>query len=95
MPRAREHDSVDTENGRSGHRHIHYLVRPREEVWVIETGGEEFGPYESRRVAMFCAIDAAHKLGIRGKPTQVRLTDDTGRPLTTWTYGNDPYPPYL
>jgi hypothetical protein len=41
---------------------------------------------------MFFAIDAAHKLGELGRNTRVRVTDQAGHPLTTWTYGTDPYP---
>jgi hypothetical protein len=40
-------------------------------------------------------IDAAHKLGERGRKTSVRLIDHAGRAVNTWTYGTDPYPPFF
>jgi hypothetical protein len=72
-----------------------YLVRQRADTWLIEHAGDEYGPYKNRQEAMFFAIDAAHKLGERGRKTSVRLIDHAGRAVNTWTYGTDPYPPFF
>ena len=72
-----------------------YWVRPDGDAWIIAHGGDEYGPYESRRDAMFFAVDAAHKLGEQGREATVRLVDAAGQPVVAWTYGTDPYPPVL
>jgi hypothetical protein len=95
MIRPQERDSLSPPPAPPAVERIAYLVRPQRDIWIIEHDGDEYGPYESRHKAMFFAIDAAHKLGTQGKSTQVRLTDHYGQSLTTWTYGSDPYPPYL
>ena len=74
---------------------IEYVVRQSDDIWLIERGGDRYGPYKNRHEAMFFAIDAAHKLGELGKHTHVRVTDPAGHPLTTWTYGTDPYPAFF
>ena len=71
---------------------VEYVVRPIDDVWLIEQGGGRYGPYKNSREAMFFAIDAARKLGALGKNTCVKLTDEAGHPLTTWNYGIDRYP---
>jgi hypothetical protein len=76
-------------------RRIEYVVHPSEDVWLIEHDGDQYGPYKNSREAMFFAIDAAHKLGELGKDTRVRMTDQAGRSLTTWTYGADRYPAFF
>lgn len=72
-----------------------YLVRPRADAWLIEHDGDEYGPYKNRHEAMFFAIDAAHKLGERGRHATVRMIDHAGHAMNTWTYGTDPYPPFF
>ena len=68
-------------------------MRPHCDGWIIARDGDEYGPYENRREAMFAAVDAAHKLGEQGRDATVRLIDATGRPVAAWTHGDDPYPP--
>jgi hypothetical protein len=63
------------------------------DAWIIAYDGDEYGPYRTRHEAMFCAVDAAHKLGEQGRDATVRLIDATGRPVAAWTYGEDRYPP--
>jgi hypothetical protein len=70
-----------------------YQVRRHGDGWIIAYDGDEYGPYQSRHEAMFCAVDAAHRLGEQGRDTTVRLIDATGRPVAAWTHGEDPYPP--
>jgi hypothetical protein len=74
---------------------IEYVVRPRGDIWLIERDGDEYGPYKNGREALFFAIDAAHKFGELGRRTHVRQMDQAGQPLSTWTYGTDPYPPFF
>jgi hypothetical protein len=75
-----------------GRPYTRYLVVRQEDVWFIKFDGEEYGPYETEREAMFFAIDAAHKLGDQGEETQVLQLNDNGEALSVWTYGRDPYP---
>ena len=89
MQRSRNHDLV---HKRTSADRIEYVVRQRNDIWLIEHDGGQYGPYKDRHEAMFFAIDAAHKLGELGKSTRVRMTDQAGHPLTIWTYGTDPYP---
>jgi hypothetical protein len=70
-----------------------YLVARQQDVWFIMFGGEEFGPYKSEREAKLFAIDAAHKLGEQGEPTEVMVTDEAGEIVPAWIHGRDPYPP--
>src|ERR1700722_12840233 len=72
-----------------------YWVRPDGDAWIIAHDGDAYGPYKSRRDAMFFAVDAAHKLGEQGRDATVRLIDAAGQPVAAWTYGTDPYPPVL
>jgi hypothetical protein len=65
----------------------------QEDVWFIKFAGEEYGPYETERQAMFFAIDAAHKLGEEGEETQLLQINDIGEAISVWTYGRDRYPP--
>ena len=89
MKRSRDRDLVRL---RTTADRVEYVVRQRNDSWHIEHDGGQYGPYKDRREAMFFAIDAAHKLGELGRNTRVRVTDQAGHPLTTWTYGTDPYP---
>ena len=59
---------------------VEYLVRPEGDGWIIAHNGDEYGPYENRRDAMFFAVDAAHKLGEQGSDATVRLIDAAGQP---------------
>jgi len=65
------------------------------DAWLIKFGGQEFGPYKSQSEAMLFAIDAAQKLGERGKWPQVCLMGENGAYRPEWTYGRDSYPPSL
>jgi hypothetical protein len=94
MPECGDQNLPPIDTALSGDR-IEYVVRPSNDIWLIEREGDQFGPYKDRREAMFFAIDAAHKLGELGKSTRVRMTDQAGQPLTTWTYGSDPYPAFF
>jgi hypothetical protein len=91
MPRSRDHDSAPEVRLSSAER-VEYVVRPSDDIWLIEHDGDRYGPYKNGHEAMFFAVDAAHKLGDLGKSTRVRMTDQAGHPLTTWTYGTDRYP---
>jgi|SRR6516162_8266913 hypothetical protein len=70
---------------------VEYLVRPEGDGWIIARNGDEYGPYENRRDAMFFAVDAAHKVGEQGSDATVRLMDAAGQPVAAWTHGTDPY----
>lgn len=72
-----------------------YSVARREDIWFITFNGAEYGPYLSEREAMLFAVDAAQKLGEQGQETQVVLLDENGEAQTTWTYGQDSFPPRL
>jgi len=103
MPRSRHHVSapseaavseaaVSGETTAAALERVEYVVRQSDDAWLIEHDGGRYGPYKNCREAMFFAIDAAYKLGARGKSTHVRMTDQAGRPVTTWNYGTDRYP---
>src|SRR6516162_1573432 len=69
--------------------HVEYIVRPcndnaDSETWLIEHAGGSYGPYKNCREATFFAMDAARKLGARGKSTRVKAIDHAGHLLTTW-----------
>ena len=95
MLHLRNRDRKRSEAIVTGADRIEYLVRSSGEIWLIEHDGDKFGPYKNRHEAMYFAVDAAHRLGMLGKNTRVRLTDQGGRPLSTWTYGLDPFPPFF
>ena len=69
-----------------------YLVKRRQDLWLIAFEGEEFGPYQNEREAMLFAVDAAHQFGAQGEETQVLRVDESGDASPVWTYGLDPYP---
>ena len=71
---------------------ISYVVLRRLDVWFIEFGGSEYGPYKTQREAMLFAVDAAYKLGEQGHDTEV-LVQDGNAPRPAWIYGKDSYPP--
>ena len=87
MRRSRDHDSRQSEVPPSAAKRVEYVVRPSDDMWMIEHDGDRYGPYKNSREAMFFAIDAARKLGALGKNTHVKMTDHAGHPLTTWHYG--------
>jgi hypothetical protein len=64
--------------------HVEYIVRPRDDTWLIEHAGASYGPYKNGREAMLFAVDAARKLGALGKSTGVKMIDQAGHLLTTW-----------
>jgi hypothetical protein len=70
-----------------------YWVRPCGGAWVITYDGDQYGPYKSRHQAMFCAVEAAHRLGNQGRDATVRLIDPDGRLIAAWTHGEDAFPP--
>jgi hypothetical protein len=69
-----------------------YLVKRRQDLWLIAFEGEEFGPYQNEREAMLFAVDAAHQFGAQGEETQVLRVDESGDASPVWIYGLDPYP---
>jgi hypothetical protein len=69
--------------------HVEYVVRPCNDIWLIEHAGDSYGPYKNCREAMLFAIDAARKLGAQGKNTRVKAIDHAGHLLTKWSYGVD------
>jgi hypothetical protein len=89
MPSSDNHDTVTPKASPAGLDRVEYVVRPSDDTWLIEHGGDSYGPYKNSREAMFFAIDAARKLGALGKNTYVKMTDHAGHPLTTWNYGVD------
>jgi hypothetical protein len=91
MPRSRDRGLRQSETCLSPADRVEYIVRPSDDAWMIEHGGDRYGPYKNAREAMLFAIDAARKLGALGKNTYVKLTDHAGHPLTTWNYGSNRY----
>ena len=92
MPLSHDHDPVPSKAPPTAVYRVEYIVRPSDDTWLIEHAGDCYGPYKNSREAMLFAIDAASKLGALGKNTRVRMTDEAGHPLTTWTYGADRNP---
>jgi hypothetical protein len=72
-----------------------YFIVQKDDGWVIQYAGDDFGPYQSRREAMLFAVDAAQKLGEKGENAEVCLLGENGHFLPEWTYGRDAYPPRL
>jgi hypothetical protein len=70
-----------------------YLIAGRQDAWFIVFGGQEYGPYRSKREAKLFAIDAAHQLGGKGRPTEVVVAEDSGNLIPAWICGQHPYPP--
>ncbi len=84
MPQVLDHDLAPAEAFRAPLDRVEYIVRPSDDAWLIEHGGDRYGPYKNSREAMFFAVDAARKLGALGKNTFVRMVDHAGHALTTW-----------
>jgi hypothetical protein len=70
MPLPRDYDVAASEPAMSAVQRAEYWVRPHCDGWIIARDGDEYGPYENRREAMFASVDAAHKLGERGRGRQ-------------------------
>jgi hypothetical protein len=88
----RDHDPMPSKAPPAALDPVEYIVRPSDDIWLIEHAGGRYGPYKNSREAMLFAIDAARKLGELGRNTRVRMTDEAGHALTTWNYGVDPNP---
>ena len=73
----------------------YFVVRNRDDDWVIKFQDEEYGPYRSQSEAIMFAVDAAQKLGERGDNAEVCLMGVTGHFTPTWAYGRDSYPPRI
>jgi hypothetical protein len=93
MPLPRDYDVVACHPVVPVAQRAEYRVRPSGDGWIIIFDGDEYGPYQSRPEAMLCAVDGAHRLGENGRDAMVRLLDSTGRTVSAWTHGEDPYPP--
>jgi hypothetical protein len=93
MPLPRDYDVVASNPAIPDAQRAQYRVAPSGDAWIIAYDGDEFGPYRSRHDAMFCVVDAAHKLGEQGRDATVHLIDAAGRPVAAWTDGEDRYPP--
>jgi hypothetical protein len=89
MPRPQLDNDTLTPAVVSGRRYL--VVRHRDE-WFIKFHGQVYGPYKTEREAMRFAIDAAYKLGERGKESQVLSMDESGKIHATWTHGQHPFP---
>ena len=61
--------------------------------WKIKYDGKHYGPYQTQKVAIRKAVDAAHNAGAKGHDAQVLIQGQNNQFRTEWTYGNDPYPP--
>ena len=72
-----------------------YFIVQKDDGWVIQFAGDDFGPYHTRREAMLFAVDAAQKLGEKGENAEVCLLGENGHFLPEWTFGRDTYPPRL
>jgi hypothetical protein len=66
-----------------------YYVVGDQDVWMIKVKDGEYGSCASRDEALVFAIDAAQKLGTRGKCAHVCMVDDDGRFQSKWTYDRD------
>jgi Uncharacterized protein conserved in bacteria (DUF2188) len=73
----------------------YFVVRNRDDDWVIKFQDEEYGPYRSQSEAIMFAVDAAQKLGERGDNAEVCLMGVNGHFSPTWAYGRDSYPPRI
>lgn len=70
-----------------------YFVVLHQGQWKISYNGEHYGPYDTQKLAIKAAVDAAHKSGGNGFDAQVLIQGENNQFRTEWTYGNDPYPP--
>ncbi len=75
--------------------HLRYFIVQKDDAWVIQFEGEDFGPYRTYQEAMLFAVDAAQKLGEQGENAEVCLMGENGHFRPEWTYGRDAYPPRL
>jgi len=68
-----------------------YFIREGDQRWFVSHSGAEY-PYQSRRIAIEAAVDAANSSGKRGHHAQVFVRDLLDDWQAIWTYGLDPYP---
>lgn len=72
-----------------------YFIVQEQDDWMIQFGGANFGPYQTRQEALLFAVDAAQKLGEQGETSEVCLMGENGHFHPEWTFGRDSYPPRL
>lgn len=70
-----------------------YFVTLHEGEWKVRLNGKHYGPYQTQKLAIRAAVDAAHKEGAAGRDAQVLIQGANNQFRTEWTYGHDPYPP--
>jgi hypothetical protein len=75
--------------------HSRYFIVQRDDGWVIQFEGGDFGPYQTRQEALMFAVDAAQRLGEKGENAEVCLLGENGHFHPEWTFGRDSYPPRL
>lgn len=68
-----------------------YFVDQDEERWVVSHSGARY-PYQSRRIAIEAAVDAANSSGNRGYEARVLVRGEDGAWQPFWVYGEDPHP---
>lgn len=68
-----------------------YFVDEGEGCWVVSHSGARY-PYQSRRIAIEAAVDAANSSGNRGYEARVLVRGDDGGWRPFWVYGEDAYP---
>ena len=62
-----------------------YFIVRNQDDWMIRFNDEEFGPNQSKGEAMLFAVDAARKLGARGKTADVCTMGENGHFRAEWT----------
>jgi hypothetical protein len=72
---------------------LQYFVVLHEGQWKITYQSKHYGPYDTQKIAIRVAVDAAHEAGRKGNNAQVLVQGEDNKWRTEWTYGNDPYPP--
>lgn len=68
-----------------------YFVDEGEGRWIVSHSGARY-PYQSRRIAVEAAIDAAYSSGNRGYEAQVLVRGGDGEWRPFWVYGQDAHP---
>ncbi|WP_127089457.1 DUF2188 domain-containing protein [Aquabacter cavernae] len=72
---------------------VHYFVVHQDGAWKVKLDGTHYGPYDTQKMAIRIAVDAAQQTGNNGRSAQVLVQGMDNQFRTEWTYGNDPYPP--
>ena len=72
---------------------LKYYVVLHHGEWKISFQDKHYGPYDTQKIAIRTAVDAAHDAGKKGYDAQVLVQGANSLWRTEWTYGNDPYPP--